>query len=167
MSDTSIDQDTFKESMARFPAGVTVTTTTDPQGAWWGFTANAFSSVSLEPPLALVCLDCSADCHSPFLDASVMAINILRAHQGDVAMRFATKGADKFAGGGFEPGSLGAPILREALVTLECEIDRTVPGGDHTILIGRVRHARHDDGEPMVVYNRRFWKLTEDGTASG
>lgn len=147
--------------MSRFPAGVTIVTTVDERGLPWGFTASAFCSLSLEPPMVLVCLDCGADCHPAFLEAPCFAVNILRPEQEPLAIRFATKGADKFAGGEFREGPGGIPVLPGALASVLCAVEDRIPAGDHTILIGRVKEAKVDEGMPAVFFNRRFWRLKE------
>lgn len=158
---TSLDPTSFREAMWRFPSGVTIVTTVDGEGRPWGFTASAFAFVSREPPQVLVCLDCSANCHPSFREAERFAVNILTAEHAELARRFATKGIDKFGPRSFEPGELRLPVLRDALVVLECRTAARLPGGDHTILLGEAVSIRLRAGAPAVVYDRRFWKLTE------
>jgi flavin reductase ActVB len=160
-ADASVDPASFSEAMRRFPSGVTIVTTVDGTGLRWGFTASAFAFVSREPPQVLVCLDCSANCHSSFSVAERFAINILSADHAKLARRFATKGIDKFGPEAFELGELRLPILPDALVVLECRTVARLPGGDHTILLGEAVSARLQAGAPAVVYDRRFWRLTE------
>jgi flavin reductase ActVB len=151
----------FREAMRRFPSGVTIVTTVDGAGRRWGFTASAFAFVSREPPQVLVCLDCSANCHPTFSVAERFAVNILGAEHAELARRFATKGIDKFGPDAFELGELRLPVLRDALVVLECHTAARLSGGDHTILLGEAVSTRLQAGAPAVVYDRRFWKLTE------
>jgi flavin reductase ActVB len=156
-----LDKEIFKRAMSCFPSGVTVITTTDGDGRDWGFTANAFSSLSLDPPLVLVCLSKKADCCSAFLSASKFGVNILRREHESLAKRFATKGKNKFAGGEFCKGRLGVPILPDAIATVECTMDTLVPGGDHTILIGAVEHVKVQDGCVAVYFKSTFHSLVQ------
>lgn len=107
----SAEQTAFRSAMAAFPSGVTIVTTSDAGGRWWGFTASSFCSVSLSPPLVLVCLDRNADCHAAFSGASQWAIHLVPPDHIDLARRFATRGADKFAGDWFVADCDGLPIL--------------------------------------------------------
>lgn len=145
--------------MARLVGGVTIITTVDKKGCPWGFTASAFVPLSLQPPLVLACLDCGADCHDAFQKASAFAVNILQPHHRELAMRFATKGADKFGGGEFESGKLNLPVLSDSLAVLECLMTDRIRRGDHTILIGSVETAKANEGTPAVYFNRNFWQL--------
>lgn len=154
-----LDAARFRAALGQFPAGVTITTTRDEAGERWGFTASAFASLSIAPPLVLVCLDRAADCHRAFTRAPGFAVNILRPEHEDLAYHFATKGADKFARGTFAPGRLGYPVLDDALVALESEREDALDGGDHTILVGRVRHAEVREGEPAVFHRGGFRTL--------
>jgi flavin reductase ActVB len=143
--------------MSRFASGVTIVTTTDAQGTDWGFTASAFSSLSLDPPLVLVCLDRKAECFPAFSETNAFGVSILAESQRDIAMRFATRGTDKFAEGGLEPGpSTSLPLVTGALAQLECGMHAQLDGGDHVILVGAVRTAVVRDVTPMVHYSRQF-----------
>jgi flavin reductase ActVB len=158
------DHELFKRAMSCFPTGVTLVTTTDADERNWGFTANAFSSLSLDPPLVLVCLSKEADCCSAFISARKFGVNILRREHESLARRFATKGDDKFAGGEFRKGNLGVPILPDAVAILECAIDALVPGGAHVILIGLVEHAKVQDGYAAIYFQSAFHSLTQPRT---
>lgn len=159
----SIRPELFREAMTRFASGVTIVTTADEDGRWWGFTASAFTSLSLSPPLVLACLATSADSHPVFMRAPAFVVNILGREHEALALRFATKGADKFGGGEFRPGRAeGLPVLDDAVVSLKCRTHDRYEGGDHTILIGAVEYLnlRHNS-RPAVHYSRRFWELIE------
>jgi flavin reductase ActVB len=150
----------FRDALASFPSGVTVVTTRDADGAAKGFTATAFTSVSAVPPKVLVCLDCSAECFGSFIESERFAINVLATHQQDVALRFATKGGDKFAAASFLDGGHGVPVLDGAAAVLECEIDDRIVSGDHMILIGDVVDCRAHGHEPLVYFKRGFHRLS-------
>lgn len=154
---TTVESTAFRNAMAQFASGVTIVTTVDDDGTAWGFTASAFSSLSLDPPLVLVCLEKKAESHPAFERADTIAISILAEDQGETAMRFATRGADKF--GGFETRNgeaTGLPLIPGAMVHLECRVHDRLPGGDHTILIGEVLTAHTEEKPPLLHHNRRF-----------
>jgi flavin reductase ActVB len=145
----------FREAMASFPSGVTIVTTADASGRWWGFTATSFCSVSMDPPLVLVCLARTADCYPAFAGADTWAIHVIHHEHTELATRFATRGADKFAGARFIGGESGVPVLDGAAVTLHCSLYARHPGGDHDILVGRVEQVGMDTLAPPALYFRR------------
>jgi flavin reductase (DIM6/NTAB) family NADH-FMN oxidoreductase RutF len=152
-----LDPAAFREGMARFASGVTVVTTRDSQGGPVGFTATSFSSVSLDPPLVLACLDRRADSLPSFQSAGHFAISILSSHQADYALRFAAKGTDKFAGVDVELGAVtGLPLLPDVCVQLECRKYDELSGGDHIIILGEVLGVATSDKPPLLHFNRRF-----------
>jgi flavin reductase ActVB len=160
MTEQSVDPADFRAAMSRFASGVTVVTTVDSAGKPWGFTASAFSSLSLNPPLVLVCLDRGADCFEAFTDNTHMGVSILAAGQDGLAMRFATRGADKFVGGTSPGRATKMPVVDGALAQVECETHARLDGGDHVILVGRVVSASVTDDRPMLHYNRAFGEFT-------
>ncbi|MBO1332641.1 flavin reductase family protein [Streptomyces sp. VRA16 Mangrove soil] len=149
----------FRSAMARFPAGVVVVTTRGARGEPRGFTASSFCSVSLDPPLVLVCLANTADSYAAFADCGHFAVSMLGPEHRPLAQRFATKGADKFAPDGLSHTPSGLPVVAGALVELDCAVDARHPAGDHTILVGRVSGVRLGDGSPLVYYERNFRSL--------
>ena len=154
----------FRDAMANFPSGVTIVSTTDDAGCPRGFTASAFSSVSMDPPLVLVCVAKSAESYPAFAQTQRFAINILKREHLDLAMRFAKKGMDKFAGGGFEMNNDddAPPYLSDALVSLICDTYSVCDAGDHSILIGEVQRTHISPAKPLVYFNRDFWDLEKD-----
>lgn len=164
----TLDQIAFRNALARFASGVTVVTTIDSGGTPVGFTASAFSSLSLDPPLVLVCLEKKAESHAAFAETEHFAISVLAEGQGDTAWRFAKRGTNKFAGFETERGeATGMPLVPDAHVQLECRMYERLPGGDHTILIGEVLSARSDDeSAPLVHYNRLFGRFHEQPSNS-
>jgi flavin reductase ActVB len=142
--------------MARVPGPVTVVTTVDRSAKRWGFTATSFSSVSLDPPLVLVCLDKRASTHGAFTAADHFMVNVLSAEQGHIARLFATSGTDRFAGGVTAPCELGLPGLAGTCARLACSMHTIVDGGDHSILIGRVLAGRTSDRVPLVYCDRSY-----------
>jgi flavin reductase ActVB len=159
------DAATFRDAMASFPSGVTVVTTTDAHGQPWGFTASAFCSVSAEPPLVLVCLATTAQCHAAFQQAETWMINIIHNDQADIALRFATRGADKFGGEHFTYDN-GLPELHGASANLHCTRHTMYTEGDHTILVGEVTEARTNPVSPAIYFNRDFHRLPDARRAS-
>ena len=155
------DPEHFRAAMARFASGVVIATTLDADGQPRGFTASAFCSVSLAPPLVLVCLGRAAECHAAFLAAERMAISILAPGQDEVARRFATRGADKFGGGHMVAADDGLPVVRHAAAVLRGRLAERLPGGDHTILLMAVEGVLlAGDAEAALVHHaRRFWSL--------
>ncbi|MFI2518981.1 flavin reductase family protein [Streptomyces sp. NPDC018693] len=151
--------ETLRDCLARWPSGVAVVTTLDRNGARRGFTATAFSSLSSSPPLVLVCLDRSADCHPVFHAAEAMAVHLLRDDQAQLATRFASKAVDKYAGLPSTPGLGQVPLLGGVLARLECELVNRLDGGDHVILVGLVRRSEVFSGQPLVYCGRAFRSL--------
>jgi flavin reductase ActVB len=150
----------FKEVMGRFPSGVVIATALDGEGKPWGFTASSFSSVSLDPPLILVCLAKTAECHAAFVAARLFSINILAADGEALARRFATRGARKFDGDEIVVGEHGLPVVRTAVATLVCRKFADYDGGDHTIIVGEVQSANHvAAGDALVYFRRKFWRF--------
>jgi flavin reductase ActVB len=146
----------FKEAMARFPSGVVIATTTDHTGRWWGFTASSFCSVSMEPPLVLVCLAKTAECQPTFATVDRWNIHIIHPEHANLATKFATRGSDKFAGDEFRPDLHGLPQLDQACVTLHCRAHNVHDAGDHIILVGHVDETELSDAAPALYYQRAF-----------
>ncbi|WP_327093715.1 flavin reductase family protein [Nocardia vinacea] len=151
----TIDRADFLVTMSRIPSPVAVATTIGLSGPA-GFTGSSFSSLSLDPPMALICLDKSASTHATFVSAQLFLINVLAADQSDVALRFAKSGVDRFAAGDMHPCELGLPGLPHAAARLACELVNVVDGGDHSILTGRVHSTYISDRVPLVYWNRLF-----------
>ncbi|WP_029350225.1 alpha/beta fold hydrolase [Bosea sp. 117] len=132
------DPKAFRQALGAFLTGVTVVTTRTPAGELRGFTANSFTSVSLDPPLILVCIARTASSFPVFGAAEHFAVSILAAAQKDVSALFASKTADKFAGIGWHTGPTGSPVIAGASAWFDCTRHEVVEAGDHIILIGRV-----------------------------
>ncbi len=162
MPDTpTIATDQFKALMSSFAAGVTVVTTIDDAGRLWGLTATAFSSVSLDPPLCLVCIDRRTASHDPILDATRFAVSILSDQQQDLSNHFASRVPDKFAGVAWTAGpATGSPVLGDALAWMDCSVEHAHAGGDHTIVVGRIHHAWIGEGKPLVYWRGAYGDVT-------
>ena len=160
MISQKVCDDTFKKAMGCFPSGVTIVTTVDHSGDKCGFTASAFTSLSLSPPLVLVCLANSADCFDSFNNQSKFAVNIIGQDHESLAFKFATKGCDKFEGDEFQSGRTGLPILADSPVSLECTTQSIYPGGDHIILVGQVEYLTANDVKPVIWHEGKFCELS-------
>jgi flavin reductase (DIM6/NTAB) family NADH-FMN oxidoreductase RutF len=149
----------FRTALRSFAAGVTVVTTRDREGRPSGLTASAFTSVSLDPPLVLVCVDHAATAHPDLRHRGWFAVNILRREQEGLSRRFAVSGGDKFSGVSCHEGKTGLPLLDGALVTLECRIVEAHEAGDHTIFLGQVEAATVAGGQPLVYFHGAYHGL--------
>jgi flavin reductase (DIM6/NTAB) family NADH-FMN oxidoreductase RutF len=160
LADKGVSADDFKAAMGSFAAGVTVVTTIDEQGAPQAVTATAFSSVSLDPPLCLVCIDRRARTYRPILYRRSFAVNILRAEQEWLSDRFASAIPDRFATVPWVSGEVtGCPVIEEALASMECEVVEVHTGGDHDIFLGRPTSVRVHDGAPLVYFRGNYSSL--------
>jgi flavin reductase (DIM6/NTAB) family NADH-FMN oxidoreductase RutF len=156
-----ISADEFRRVLGHFASGVTVITACDRDGRPTGLTASAFTSVSLEPPLILVCVDHKAQSYPALLASKTFAVNILRLDQETVSRRFATtKIENKFDGVPFTLSPLGLPLLDDALAHLECATVNVHLEGDHSIFVGRVEGASSGSGAPLVYFRGRYDRLS-------
>lgn len=160
MAPKAVEPEAFKAAMASFAAGVTIITTREPDGAPQAVTATAFSSVSLSPPLCLVCIDRRARTYRPLLAKGRFAVNILAAGQEWLSNRFASPIADRFSQVEWTPGELtGCPIIAGALAWMECEVVEVHSGGDHDIFLGRPASVHVRDGSPLVYWRGSYSSL--------
>lgn len=148
----------FRDAIGRFASGVTVITTVDGEEAL-GTTASAVTSVCLEPPTLLVCMNRSSATGRAIARSGRFAVNVLAEHQGALAGRLATKDPDKFAGVEAARGAHGQPLLPEALAHIECRVVEQVEAGTHVVLIGRVASLAAADGMPLAYFRGRFGHL--------
>ena len=145
--------------MGHFATGVTVITTTDKAGAPYGLTANAFTSVSLEPPLVLVCIDKNVQCYPHFSESKLFAVNVLNDEQEDLSRRFATKGIEKFNGIPWRRGEAGLALLEGAIGHIECKVVHAYDGGDHTIYVGEIIAASASGDRPLIFFKGKYHRL--------
>lgn len=154
------DSGTLRDALGCFATGVTVVTTVDQRGEPVGLTANSFTSVSLDPELLLVCLAKSASSLPAFQAADRFAVNVLHIGQQPVSNRFASRGADKFADTDVEQWEGEVPILKGSLASFECDKFAMHDGGDHEILIGRVRRVRYEpQRDPLLYFRGKYRRL--------
>ena len=153
----TFDSLTFRRALGCFATGVTVVTARDAAGRNRGITINSFSSVSLEPPLILFCLDKATPSFDSFYAAGRFAVNVLRAGQHALSVRFSTAAADKWDGVHYDvwPGDL--PVLRGCLASFACRREALYEGGDHVIIVGRVEQlATAGPGEPLIYFQSAY-----------
>ena len=155
-----IDKQEFRRVLGHFAAGVTIITTIGDDAKPYGLTATAFTSVSLEPALVLVCIDKRAESHPHFHTSRVFAVNFLAIDQQELSRRFAVSGGDKFTGITLREGVTGAPILADVLGHLECRTTDVCEGGDHTIFIGQVEAADAREGEPLLYFRGAYRQVS-------
>jgi flavin reductase (DIM6/NTAB) family NADH-FMN oxidoreductase RutF len=157
----------FRHAIGHFPTGVTVVTSVGIDGQPVGTTANAVSSLSLDPPLILVCFDRSSQTLEAVLAHGAFAVNVLGARQQHLSANFARRGlAAAWDGVRHRPGRTGSPRLHGVLATLECTVEHRLPGGDHEIVVGRVRDVETSAAEapPLVFWRGRYAALGSRGT---
>lgn len=142
----------FRRAANCFPSGVVIVTTRDVSGSDFGLTVTAFSLLSLEPPLLLVCLSREAGSTAAFSEAERFAVSILRPEHEELAERFASGRTDKFVLGGFSFSESGLRVVDGALAVIECEAEDVLPGGDHVILIGRATRASARSGPALCHF---------------
>lgn len=144
----------FRDALGRFASGVTVVTAHTPQGPV-GMTANSFTSVSMEPPLVLWCPAKSSSRYALFAGAKDFAIHVLAANQQKEALAFARSGT-AFDAMDVDVTDRGVPIFNDCLARFECQTYGLHDAGDHSIMVGLVRHAAFRNGAPLVFSQGSF-----------
>ena len=157
------DPRTLRDALGCFATGVTVVTCLNAHGEPAGITVNSFTSVSLEPPLLLVCIHKQAATAEALIGADSFAINVLQNQQQPASITFSTRGEDRFGCTPWSTGEAGAPILGDSLCVFECERFAVYEGGDHHILVGKVIKASFDAGlDPLLFFRGRYRRLHFD-----
>jgi len=156
-----IEKNELRRIMGHFATGVTVITTISAEGNAYGLTANAFMSVSLEPPLLLISVDKKAESYPYFEQSRVFTINILSDDQEGLSRRFAVSGGNKFEGIAYHRGANDVPILDETLAHIECRLYAAYDGGDHTLYLGEVLEAETREGKPLLFYRGGYRAFSE------
>lgn len=159
MTTMTVDPATFRSALSRFASGVTVLTTHTDDGRDLGMTATAFASLSLDPPLVLVCVDREASMASPLEHATHVGVHVLAAEQEALSRRFADRESDRFAGLAVARGAGGVPLLEGAIARLQCRITERHPGGDHVIVVAEVLEADVAEGAPLLYFRGRYGRL--------
>jgi flavin reductase (DIM6/NTAB) family NADH-FMN oxidoreductase RutF len=154
----SLDQDAFRAVLGRFASGVTIVTVRSAAGRDHGMTVSAFSSVSLAPPLVMVCIGEDSSLRPVIADAEYFGVSILAADQEPLSRRFAAHG-ERFDGIGFTRAENGAALIEGALAFMECRVVARHPAGDHTIVVGEVEAASVGDDRPLLYYRGGYAQL--------
>jgi flavin reductase (DIM6/NTAB) family NADH-FMN oxidoreductase RutF len=154
-----VSKDEFRSAMSRFASGVTVVTTRDDNQQPSGITVSAFASLSLEPPLVLICIDRRASIHDLFVEGRFFAVNVLAEEQEILSRRFASRDIDRFSGTGYTDGVTGVPLLTDVIAAIECRVVHICPGGDHSIIVGEVEHTAVSDGKPLAYFRGGYAEL--------
>jgi flavin reductase (DIM6/NTAB) family NADH-FMN oxidoreductase RutF len=153
----AVDADGFKQVLSRWVTGVTIVTARDGDHIH-GMTVSAFTEVSLDPPLVLVCADKGSNTHPVIAAGKVFAVNILASDQAELSNRFASKKeeASRFDGLAYEVGETGAPLIDGVVANLDCRLVAAHDHGDHVVYVGEVVDMRHHDREPLLYYSGSY-----------
>lgn len=158
----AVSEDLFRKVMSHLASGVTVVTTTREDGTPWGFTATAFTAVSLSPPLVLICVADSTESYKAMTDADFFAVNFLSEQQEEISRRFAARLQERFVGVPYRSGEHGSPILDGCLGFAECRKIAAHTHGDHAVIIGEMLDgAARDDREPLLYYRGAYGKIVQ------
>lgn len=158
----SVDANQFKSALKLWASGVTVVTAQSEKQGMKGMTATSFSSVSVDPPLILVCLNQNTDTGAVVLEQQHFAVNILSSEQQNISNQFAggSSQEERFANVAWEAGENGAPLLSDALVSLECKVVDQISAGTHWVVIGEVQKVLCRNGEPLLYYSGSYRQLS-------
>lgn len=152
----TVQREMFRHVVGHFPSGVTIITTTDDDGERLGVTASAVSSLSLDPPMLLVCLNTRLHTQDVLARTGRFGVNVLGKDDGDLAARFASSVEDRFAGLGVRAGRAGSPLLDRALAAFDCVVEEQVAGGTHRVFLARVVEAIAREGTPLTYWRGGF-----------
>jgi (E)-2-((N-methylformamido)methylene)succinate hydrolase len=159
----SVRSEDFRRACGAFATGIAIATVIGRDGKPHGLTVNSFTSVSLHPPLVLICVAHKAATHGPFASAESFAINILHTGQEHLSSRFASSHPNRFDGVAWSEGAGGVPVLADSLAVLECVTKERIEAGDHTIFLGEVRHAvcpvQANNSAPLLYHCGKYVKL--------
>jgi len=153
--------DEFREVVGHFASGVTVVTTA-LDGKPLGTTASAFTSLSLQPPMVVVCMNRDSDTGKAVLETGAMAVNILGEDQADLALHFAQHGVDKFEGIELSPGEHGQPLLADAVASLVCRVSEHISAATHFVFLAEVDEATASGGAPLTYFRGQFGRIALD-----
>lgn len=158
MSRADVDPQHFRAALSQWPSGVTIVTSLY-EGEPVAMTASSFASLSLSPPLVLVCVADTAHSHAGLTRAEGFTVHVLAQGQDDLSNRFARWDATRWDGVETQEGPFGEPLLPLGAARLSCAHHAALDGGDHTILVGRVVSAETTDAEPLLYWNRGYRSL--------
>lgn len=155
----TLDSKEQRRILGKFATGVTVASTKIGDETW-GMTANAVTSLSLDPPLVILCIQREGQSRAKFEEGGCFALNILSAEQQEISDRFAFKGPKDFSGLETTTAETGAPILKDALGWVDCKLKEILRGGDHDIFVGEiVAGGAADEGAPLLYFGGKYTKL--------
>jgi flavin reductase (DIM6/NTAB) family NADH-FMN oxidoreductase RutF len=155
-----VSRDLFRRACGRFITGVAIASVIDSAGRPHGLTINSFTSVSLEPPLVLICLGHQAAALAAFRDARTFGVSILELGQVQISERFARYSDDRFEGTSWHTGAHNTPLVDGAIATLECRLERWFAAGDHDVFLGEVVAAELFPGEPLTFFAGDYRQLS-------
>ena len=153
-----IDDGDFRLALSHFASGVTVVTTAHG-GQLYGMTVASFASLSLHPPLVLVCVERSVKTHDAIAASGKYGVSILSSAQADISSKFASRSDDKFNGVELIEGDLDVPLIAGSLTAIECRLYDRLPGGDHTIFIGEVLKIHTREGDPLLYFRSGYREM--------
>jgi len=153
-----IDDAQFRLALSHFASGVTIVTT-EHEGQRYGMTVASFASLSLHPPLVLVCIERSVKTHDAIAAAGKYGVSILSGAQADISSKFASRSDDKFDGVELIEGDLDVPLIAGSLTAIECRLYDRVPGGDHTIFVGEVLKIHVTEGDPLLYFRSGYREM--------
>jgi flavin reductase (DIM6/NTAB) family NADH-FMN oxidoreductase RutF len=159
MGVSTLSEAQFRRACSRFATGVAIAAVVDETGTPHGLTINSFTSVSLDPPLVLICISYHTPILQRFLHASHFGLSFLKADQWEISDRFAMRVDDRFDGISWQAGQFGVPLLSENLATMECATRQILDGGDHTILLAEVMAAEMGAGDPLLFFDSSYQNL--------
>ncbi len=149
----------LRQALGSFPTGVTVVTAKDKDGSPVGFTANSFTSVSLEPQLILICIDKESFNIESFSKGGSFAVSVLSESQQHISTTFASPETDRFKDISWKSKTTGSPIISDSVAWFDCDTDNIIEGGDHLILIGKVREFGYNPQTPLVYLRGNYVNL--------
>lgn len=160
--DAEVDPLAFRNALGTFATGVTVITTQTSGGPPLGLTANSFTSLSLKPPLVIVCVDVRSATLAAIKTSRAFAVSVLSEGQRALSNVFAGKAADKFAGVAWRAGATGAPLIDGAIGWFDCDLEAVHPGGDHDIVVGRVRDFGQAALQPLGYFRGSYFTASQE-----
>jgi flavin reductase (DIM6/NTAB) family NADH-FMN oxidoreductase RutF len=149
----------FRSALSQFASGVTVVTTRDANGKRHGITVSSFCSVSLEPPMVLICIEKTTGSHYAFGESGAFVVNILSSTQSAISEHFASRLDEKFDNIPHTLDEDGVPVLDEAIASLRCKLRHSLDGGDHSIFVGLVESVNVTGGEPLIYFDHWYHKV--------
>lgn len=162
----AFDSVTYRRVLGQFATGVTLVTTTLPDGRPWAMTANSFTSISLDPPIVLISVSRGLTTNDAIRTSGAFAVTILRAEQIELARRYSRRErpVDQFADVEMQRASTGAPIIQGGLGWVDCRLGDVTEQGDHTVFFGGVEalHLAESPGDPLLYYHSAYVRIEPD-----